>query len=484
MKEILNILDTFQNLQGAKVSKLLTISKGYLAHTGKFSVTNLGRWTSGLSVRNLERFYASSQDWLLQTLTLVSVFFEQMLKSEAFRGNTWCLAVDETVGKKSGKQTYGLGYHYSSKDDKVIKSISVLNLSLIHVTTKLSLPVHQSQLTFDSVHKKSKARKQPVKTQAQTSPPAVVEGASEGVIAEKKQRGRPKGSKNNPKKVSVDSEMAQTFQLFKQLLVAFLALFNKLLGGFMQFSYIVGDSGFGNYTVASICIASGKHLISKLQYNSALYFKAVLPELVEGTPKKKGRKPIYGEKLNYNELNKYDEQYLVEKRPQKDGSIWYIYQFKNMLSKNFEIPLNIVIIVKYDKNGNLCKATHRIILFCTNNEENYKNIITIYQVRFQIEFNFREARQHFGLSHFKNIKEKQVTNAIGFAFFMVTLSNIMITQLKQDNPKLTISIQDLKACFRAQKYLIELINTPDLKQSPFFKQLSLLNLPNIGAINL
>jgi putative transposase len=478
MKEILNILDTLQNIQGAKVSKLLTISSGYLAHTGKFSVTNLGRWTIGLSVRNLERFYASSQDWLLQTLTIVWVFFEQMLKSEAFRGNTWCLAVDETVGKKSGKQTYGLGYHYSSKEDKVIKSISVLNLSLIHITTKLSLPVHQRQLTFDSVGKKTKVRKQPIK--AQTPPPAVVEG----VIAQKKERGRPKGSKNKPKKGSADSEMAQTFQVFKQLLVTFLALFNKLLGGFMQFSYIVGDSGFGNDTVASICRASGKHLISKLQYNSALYFKAVVPELVQGTPKKKGRKPIYGEKLNYDELNKYDEQYLVEKRPQKDGSIWYIYQFKNMLSKNFDIPLHIVIIVKYDKNGNLCKTTQRIILFCTNNEENYKNIITIYQVRFQIEFNFRDARQHFGLTHFKNIKEKQVTNAIGFAFFMVTLSNIMIAQLKHDNPKLTISIQDLKACFRAKKYLIELINTPDLKQSPFFNQLSLLNFPNIGAINL
>lgn len=64
-----------------------------------------------------------------------------------------------------------------------------------------------------------------------------------------------------------------------------------------------------------------------------------------------------------------DAHYLVAKRVQKDGSVCHIYQIKNMLNKNFDMSLNIVVIIKYDKKGNLCKASNRIILFCTNNKE-------------------------------------------------------------------------------------------------------------------
>ena len=154
-----------------------------------------------------------------------------------------------------------------------------------------------------------------------------------------------------------------------------------------------------------------------------------------------------------------------------------------MLSKNFDMPLNVVIIMKYNKKGNLCKATNRIILFCTNNKEDYQNIMDIYQVRFQIEFNFRDARQYFGLSHFKNVKEQQVKNVIGFSFFMVTLSNVMIAYLKHQDPNTKISIQDLKACFRAQKYLLEFKNMPTFEQGDIFNPDFYSQNPILGAIN-
>ena len=51
----------------------------------------------------------------------------------------WLLTVGETVEKKAGK----VGYHYSSKAEKVIPSVAVFNLSLTHRSTKLSLPLLQ-----------------------------------------------------------------------------------------------------------------------------------------------------------------------------------------------------------------------------------------------------------------------------------------------------------------------------------------------------
>ena len=38
-------------------------------------------------------------------------------------------------------------------------------------------------------------------------------------------------------------------------------------------------------------------------------------------------------------------------------------------------------------------------------------IIDYYTLRFQIEFNFRDAKQDWGLEDFMNVKETPVTNA-------------------------------------------------------------------------
>ena len=62
------------------------------------------------------------------------------------------------------------------------------------------------------------------------------------------------------------------------------------------------------------------------------------------------------------------------------------------------------------------------------------SITNSYHARFQIEFNFRDARQFFGLSNFKNIKKQQVQNVIGYAFFMVALSNILILKSSRNSP--------------------------------------------------
>jgi putative transposase len=50
-------------------------------------------------------------------------------------------------------------------------------------------------------------------------------------------------------------------------------------------------------------------------------------------------------------------------------------------------------------------------LFSTDLEQSYDKIIKFYELRFQIEFNFRDAKQYWGLDDFMNVKETAVTNA-------------------------------------------------------------------------
>jgi hypothetical protein len=92
-----------------------------------------------------------------------------------------------------------------------------------------------------------------------------------------------------------------------------------------------------------------------------------------------------------------------------------------------------------------------------------ERIIQYYRLRFQIEFNFRDAKQHWGLEDFMNVTEQGVTNAANLAFLMVNLSHIMIHPYRDLHPN--FSVLDLKPHYRAQQYLSETIkllpNPPD-----------------------
>ena len=48
----------------------------------------------------------------------------------------------------------------------------------------------------------------------------------------------------------------------------------------------------------------------------------------------------------------------------------------------------------------------------------YENLIDYYRLRFQIEFNFRDAKQYWGLEDFMSVNERPVYNSANLAMFM------------------------------------------------------------------
>ena len=107
-----------------------------------------------------------------------------------------------------------------------------------------------------------------------------------------------------------------------------------------------------------------------------------------------------------------------------------------------------------------------------------------YSLRFQIEFNFRDAKQFFGLSDFKNIKEKQVTNAINLSMFMTLLSKILLQKYREffDNEKL--SINDLNSLFRSSMYISKVLKINNENQlSIFNSDINLKKILTLGLIN-
>ncbi len=96
-------------------------------------------------------------------------------------------------------------------------------------------------------------------------------------------------------------------------------------------------------------------------------------------------------------------------------------------------------------------------------------MIAYYRLRFQLAFNFRDAKQYWGLEDFMSVKERPVYNRANLAMFMVNLSQALIRPMRAQWP--AFSINDLKACFRGRKDVVETLKwLPEPPNSIFIEQ--------------
>ncbi len=193
----------------------------------------------------------------------------------------------------------------------------------------------------------------------------------------------------------------------------------------------------------------------------------------QGSYSGRGRPKKYGDKLDYANL---PAEFLAE-TTLEDGIQTDIYQIQ-VWHKLFPTLLNVVIIVK----TNLATGSRaHVILFSDDLTLAYDKLIDYYRLRFQIEFNFRDAKQFWGLEDFMNVKERPVTNASNLSFFMVNLAQAVLIEPRQQNPK--FSVNDLKAHFRGLKYVTETLKLLPQMPEPILIQRIVANITLIGSIN-
>jgi putative transposase len=227
-----------------------------------------------------------------------------------------------------------------------------------------------------------------------------------------------------------------------------LQAFLVILKGVLSISYLVMDGHFGNYPSAWMVVQTGLHFVSKLRWDAALH------EPFSGKYRGRGPHPKYGDKVNVRQMRK---KYLKSDK-KGNGIRTQIYQ-ATLLNKEFAFPINVVIILKTHLST---KTQAHVILFSTDLKLSYEKIMDFYTLRFQIEFNFRDAKQYWGLDDFMNIKEMAVTNAANLSFFMVNFSSILLRRFRQHNPE--FGILDLKSHYRGCRYVSETIKL--LPQKP------------------
>jgi hypothetical protein len=278
--------------------------------------------------------------------------------------------------------------------------------------------------------------------------------------ADKKKPGRPKGSKNKDKQaVVLNAELLRIQKALKSLL--------ETVGTAITLKYVALDGHFGNYPSAFMVRQEKLHLISKLRSDAAIY------PAFEGEYSGTGRPAKYGEKID---VRKPDAKYLQETSTE-DNLRTDIYQGQ-FYNKEFAFALNVVIMVKTNLETN---ARAHVILFSTDLELKYEKIIKFYSLRFQIEFNFRDAKQYWGLEDFMNIKETAVTNAANLSFFMGNFSQALLLPLRQEQPD--YSVLDLKSHYRGYRYASETIKMLQEKPDAILLADIFQQIARLGAIH-
>ena len=441
MPDILALLQCLDPcVSAATLRQMSIITTAIITMTGRVTMLGISRWTrKGGSYRTVQRFFQTAIPWPL----VFWWFFRQHLHDA---DEVYILVGDECVVSKSGKQTHGLDRFFSSLYGKPIPSVSFFSLSLVGTQARRSYPMMVEQVIRTEAEKATaKTKKQRKKTQARTK---------------KRQRGRPRGSKNKDK---TQVELTPELERIKAMVLQQLTLIN----GEIPLAYLVLDGHFGNNNALQMTRQCGLHLISKLRHDAALFFPYAGVQNKRGAPRK------YGDKINYDHL---PVQYLKESVIE-DGIRTDIYQ-ATLLHKGFAQPLNVVLIIKTDlKTGKRA----RVVLFSSDLDLAYAQIIDYYSLRFQIEFNFRDAKQYWGLEDFMNVSETAVTNAANLSLFLVNLTQPLLRAWRQDAPG--VGILDLKTHYRGHKYVTETLNLLPEMPEPILIEYIFATIARVGRIH-
>jgi len=410
-----------------------------LAMTGRVTMLGISRWTgAGGSYRTVQRFFTTVIPWA----TLFWLFFRTQLFDP---DDVYLLAGDETVVTKSGKHTPGLDRFFASLYGKRVPGLAFFTLALVSTKQRRSFPIAVEQVVRTAEEKAA--------TQAKAAPKTAKPAA-------KRKPGRPKGSVS---KAKTTLELSPELTRIQTQIGALL----RRIGGVLPLTYLVLDGHFGNAAALQMALECNLHLISKLRCDSALYLPYTGPYAGHGPHR------IYGDKLNPRAI---PERFLCQTTVEK-GIETRTYQFEAR-HKTVAQLLNVVCIIKTNLQT---QAQAHVLLFSSDLALPFDTLIDYYCLRFQLEFNFRDAKPYWGLEDFMTTHPTRVTNAANLALFMVNLVERVLRDMRHLQPEMRVL--DLKAHCRGAKYVEETIKLLPETPEPGLLERIVTQVVGIGRIH-
>ena len=170
--------------------------------------------------------------------------------------------------------------------------------------------------------------------------------------------------------------------------------------------YFVADGYYAKAKFFDAIIGMDKHLITKLRSDSNLKFQ------FEGIhPVRSGPKNKYGQKVTYDNLSLW-------KKAGNDEKYSYLELYHHIcFSPSFNRWLNVVLIYN-------TKTKQYALLASTDLAQSAQQILSYYQLRFQIEFLFRDAKQFMGLTHCQAQDEAKLDFHFNLCFSTLNLLSV------------------------------------------------------------
>jgi len=228
---------------------------------------------------------------------------------------------------------------------------------------------------------------------------------------------------------------------------------------------MVADAYFSKKKVVDTMLSLGLHFFSRLRDDSVLmYIYQGEPTGLKGRPKK------YDGQVNKDVLNM---SYFIEDFLSNEMKIYSA----TVYCKAFKREIKLAVAIFY-KDG---KEIARKLYFSTDIEMCAKKIVQYYRSRFQIEFLYRDAKQHCGLTNCQARSENKLNFHFNAALTAVNVAKIewLNTRISSDEP---FSMSNIKPMYNNELLLKTFIHRFGINPNTRNNRTIIAELRNWGTI--
>ena len=230
-------------------------------------------------------------------------------------------------------------------------------------------------------------------------------------------------------------------------------------------NYLVADAYFSKKPFADKIVGANMHLISRFRNDADLKY------IYYGEPSgKKGRPKKYDGKVNLKDIDKNYFK-LISKN---DQSIIYN---ATVYSKALKRNINLVYEQLIGKNN---KAY--LLFFSTDLKLDALEILRYYKNRFQIEFLYRDGKQHTGLNDCQARSENKLHFQFNASLTAINLAKVEHWLSIPKNERLAFSMSDIKTMYHNALLLERFIKVFAVKPNKLKNNNNIKELINFGKI--
>ena len=229
--------------------------------------------------------------------------------------------------------------------------------------------------------------------------------------------------------------------------------------------YVLVDAYFSKEPFVTAICNEDFHIVSRLRTDAHLQYQ------YNGIQKKgRGRPKTFDGKVDYQNLNTKHFNEIEKSEKQK------IYQAK-VYSKSLKKWINLVVVFTKRKG----KWTHKNY-FSTDLNLEANNLIEYYRSRFQIEFLYRDAKQHTSLNHCQARSEKKLHMHFNLALTAVNIAKITHWIPLKKERRLPFSMRNVKTDYSNDLHIDRFIKGFGISPNTYKNKRIINILKNFGKI--